>query len=102
VLIEPLAARLPAIYGGNLVFGIPGAIRRYLSGRQFSVADEYGIPHGTVRVNEEGTSYGFASFLRHSGADEGDVLVAEFDLLAGSALLRLGDDELLEEMNPET
>jgi hypothetical protein len=33
------------------VFGIPGAIRHYLAGRQFSVADEYGIPYGTVRVN---------------------------------------------------
>jgi hypothetical protein len=97
-----VAARLPATYGANFVFGIPGAIRHYLIGRQFSVCNEYGIPLGTVRINEEGTSYGFGPFLRHSGADEGDILLAEFDLSAGSALLRLGDDDLLEDISPET
>lgn len=35
------------------------------------------------------------------GADEGDILIAEFDLTKNLALLRLGDDELLEEMSPE-
>jgi hypothetical protein len=97
-----VAARLPAAHGDNLVFGIPGAIRNYLAGRQFSVTDEDGIPHGTVRVNDEGTSYGFGSFLRQRGADEGDILVAEFDLSGGAVLMRLGDDELLEEMSPVT
>jgi hypothetical protein len=84
------------------VLGIPGAIRNYLVGRQFSVTDEDGILHGILRVNDEGTSYGFGSFLRQRGGDEGDILVAEFNLGAGAALLRLGDDELLEEMSPET
>jgi hypothetical protein len=52
-------------------------------------------------VNEEGASYGFSRFLRQRGADEGDILIAEFDLTKSMALLRLGDDELLEEMSPE-
>jgi hypothetical protein len=43
-----------------------------------------GIYHGTVRVNEEGTSYGFGTFLNRRGADEGDILIAEFEL-GGSA-----------------
>jgi hypothetical protein len=30
------------------------------------------------------------------------ILLAEFDLSAGSALLRLGDDDLLEDISPET
>jgi hypothetical protein len=34
-------------------------------------------------------------------ADEGDILIAEFDLAGGVALLRLRDDEILEEMSPE-
>ncbi len=97
-----VAARLPAAHSGNLVFGIPSAIRGYLVGRQFSVTDEDGISHGTVRVNDEGASYGFGSFLRQRGADEGDILIAEFDLGGSAALLRLGNDELLEEMSPET
>jgi hypothetical protein len=97
-----VAARLPAVQSGSLVFGIPGAIRRYLAGREFSVTDEDGISHGTVRVNEEGASYGFGPFLHQRGADEGDILIAEFDLGGSAALLRLGNDELLEEMSPET
>ena len=61
-----------------------------------------GIDHGSMRVNDEGTFYGFGSFLRQRGADEGDILIAEFDLNGSTALLRLGDDELLEEISPET
>jgi hypothetical protein len=97
-----VATRLPPAHAGSLVFGIPGAIKNYLAGRQFSVIDEDGISHGTVRVNDEGTSYGFGTFLRQRGADESDILIAEFDLGGGAALLRLGNDELLEEMSPET
>lgn len=97
-----VAARLPAGLGGTFVLGIPGAIKNYLAGRQFSAVDEDGVSHGSVRVNDAGTSYGFGSFLRQRGADEGDILITEFDLCAGVAVLHLGDDELLEEMSPET
>jgi len=76
-----LAARIPAAHdAAHLVVSVPGPIRPYLSGRRFDVKDEDGISHGTVRVNEEGTSYGFPPFLRQHGADEGDILIAEFDL----------------------
>jgi hypothetical protein len=97
-----VAARLPAAQFGNLVFTLPAAIKSYLADRHFGATDEDGIFHGTIRVNEEGTSYGFGSFLCQRGADEGDILIAEFDLSGGAALLRLGNDELLEEMSPET
>ena len=30
-----------------LVFGMPGAVKSYLAGRQFSATDEDGISHGT-------------------------------------------------------
>jgi hypothetical protein len=81
---------------------MPGAIKRYLAGRQFVAKDDDGIDHGSVRINDEGSSYGFGPFLRQRGADEGDILIAEFDLNGRIALLRLGDDELLEEISPET
>ena len=97
-----LAARIPAAHdAANLVVSVPGPIRRYLSGRRFDAKDEDGVSHGSVRVNDEGASYGFPPFLRQRGADEGDILIAEFDLTKNVALLRLGDDELLEEMSPE-
>jgi hypothetical protein len=97
-----LAARIPAVHdAANLVVNIPGPIRHYLSGRQFDARDEDAVSHGSIRVNDEGASYGFPPFLRQRGADEGDILIAEFDLTKNVALLRLGDDELLEEMSPE-
>jgi hypothetical protein len=97
-----VATRLPAAHSGGFVFGIPGAIKRYVSGRDFSGKDEDGIPRGIIRINDEGASYGFGPFLRQRGADEGDILVTEFNLEHGEALLRLGNDELLEEISPET
>ncbi len=97
-----LAARIPPAHdAANLVVNVPGAIRHYLSGRQFDATDEDGVSHGLVRVNDEGASYGFGPFLRQRGADAGDILIAEFDLAKNVALLRLGDDELLDEMSPE-
>jgi hypothetical protein len=59
------------------------------------------MSHGSIRVNDEGASYGFTRFLQQRGADEGDILIAEFDLTKNMALLRLSDDEILEEMSPE-
>ena len=55
-----------------------------------------------VCLNNEGSSNVFGAFLRQRGADEGDILIAEFDLSGGTALLRLGDDELLDQISPET
>ena len=97
-----VAARLPARHSASFVFGVPGAIRRYLAGRQFTAKDEDEIAYGAIRINDEGTSYGVDRFLRQRGADEGDILIVEFDLGSDVALLRLGNDELLEEMSPET
>lgn len=96
-----VAARLPATHLGSPVLGIPGAIRSYLAGRQFAAKDEDGVSHGTIKINDEGSSYGFGPFLRQRGADEGDILIAEFNLAGDAALLRLGNDELLEEISPE-
>lgn len=97
-----VATRLPPAHSGAVAFGIPGAIKHYIAGRQFNAMDDDGISHGTVRINDEGMSYGFGPFLRQRGADEGDILIAEFNLGGSTALLRLGNDELLEEISPET
>jgi hypothetical protein len=96
-----VAARLRAAHLGTPVFGIPGPICNYLAGRQFIAKDEDGVTHGTIKINDEGSSYGFGPFLRQRGADEGDILIAEFNLAGDAAMLRLGNDELLEEMSPE-
>lgn len=98
-----LGARIPAAHdAAAMIVSIPGAIRRYVAGRDFQAKDEDGIVHGSIRVNEEGSSWGFGRFLRQRGADQGDILVTEFDLAKNIAVLRLGDDQMLEELSPES
>lgn len=97
-----LGARIPAAHdAAAMVVGIPGATRHYVAGREFVAKDEDGVVHGSIRINDEGSSWGFGRFLRQRGADQGDILVVEFDLAKNVAALRLGDDELLEELSPE-
>ena len=91
-----MAVRLPASYQAG-VFGIPSAIQRYVEGRDFAARSEDGSLCGTIRVGEEGTSWGFGPFLSRNGADEDDILVADFDLANDAVTLRLGSDDLLEE-----
>lgn len=92
-----VAARLQG-HTTNLVIGIPGGVKRYLSGRQFAAVADDGGSEGTIGVTEDGAAYGFNRFLARSGADAGDFLVIEFDLADSSAMVRLGGDELLAAM----
>ncbi len=91
-----VAWKLPAAVTG-LVLGIPGPVRRYLSNRNFpAIAKEVGRTFGQVSINEGGSSYGYGSFLRYEGADEGDTLLAEFDLTKSDVRLSIADGSLLE------
>ena len=49
---------------------------------------------------EDGQVWGYSPFLARSGADEGDILIVEFDLTANTAILQLGDNEIQEKLNP--
>lgn len=89
------AARLPSIFS-NFVFGIPSAIKEYVSARDFAAVDESGNPCGKIAVTSDGVSYGYGSFLRRRGGDQDDILVVEFDLVELKAVLELGDENLLE------
>ncbi len=68
----------------------------------FEAVSERGVPCGRVSVYEQGSSGGYATFLTRSGADEGDVLFAHFDLVEGTVRLSLGDDLEPDLMTPET
>jgi Sigma-70, region 4 len=94
-----LAARLPED-PSHFVLGIPSAIRRFVVGREFPATDENGVTAGTVRVNAEGTSYGYRPFLVRGGADADDILLITFQLTAAVSTLRLIDDEELEAISP--
>jgi hypothetical protein len=95
-----LAARLPEL-PSHFVLGIPSTIRRFVAGREFPATDEHGLALGTVRVNAEGSSYGYGPFLARRGADADDILFVSFRLAAGAASMRLIDDEELEAISPD-
>jgi Sigma-70, region 4 len=80
------------------VLSVPGAVRRYLCNRTFAAINkDVGKNIGQASVNEAGTSYGYGPFLRHAGADEGDTLLAEFDLAKAEVYLSMVDSIVLEE-----
>lgn len=96
-----VAVRLPELKSlAAFTFGMPAPIRRLVADREFPASSESGILSGVVRVNADGISWGYGSFLGRSGADEDDILIVEFDLAEGTAILRLGDDEVLDKLNP--
>ncbi len=70
---------------GSLVVGLPGAVKRYLLGRDFAAILPDGTRTGTVRVDDEGTSWGYGPALRRSGARDGELMLLDFDL-AGSTV----------------
>ena len=92
-----LASRLPYNLA-SVVIGVPGPLRRYLEGRSFAASERTtGQSCGSISINAEGTSYGYAPFIRRSGADALDVLYSEFDLQRDTVQLSLADENVLEE-----
>lgn len=91
-----IAWRLPEVRS-NLVFGVPGAIRRYLSDRKFAATAsslERELSH--ISINESGSAYGWSPILRHIGADSGDIALVEFDLTKSVVKVCLADEAILE------
>ena len=95
-----IASRLPASLSGYILY-VPAAIRRLLVSGDYESQSDSGAPCGTVKISDSGTTWGYAPYLSQHGADEGDILIVEFDLLTKKATLRLGDDELLQEYAPD-
>ena len=91
-----IAARLP-YNKANVVIGIPGDIKRFLSARKFAAVDRASRSTcGQISINDTGTSFGYGHFLRLAGADPDDVLLAEFDLANDRVDLGLTDGSILE------
>jgi hypothetical protein len=96
-----IGVRLPDLTSlAAFTHGVPAVIRLFIAGRELPAFSENGASSGIVRVNQKGVSWGYGPFLARSGADEGDIFIVEFDLAERTALLRLGDEEDLEELDP--
>ena len=72
-----------------MVTSVGKALKPYLAGRDFRAFDAAGDAAGSVRWDENGTSWGYSTFLQTQAATEGDVLAAEFDLSASKVVLEL-------------
>jgi len=94
-----LAARLPEL-PSKFALGIPSTIRRFVAGHEFPAVDELGLTAGVLRINAEGTSYGYGQFLARCGADRDDLLLITFRLTEERATLRLVSDEEFEDLSP--
>mgnify|MGYP001490760345 CR=1 FL=1 len=83
----------PAIDQG--VLGIPSGVRRELHGRYRILGVE--SEPGEVAVDRTSV-WRLGGLLRRVGAEVGDALLLQFDLGPRTCVVRLGDDELLDEV----
>ncbi len=81
----------------SMVVGIPPSLKDYIGDRSFRATLGDGSSCGTLTSKEQGTLYGFYTFARAAGLDEGDVVRMTFDLLTSTVTLDIVDEEALEE-----
>jgi hypothetical protein len=77
----------------SLVVGLPNPARPYLSGRSFEVRLPSGERGGKVRIDDGGTSWGYGPALTRLGADEGDLIFADFDLASKVVVISLATSD---------
>jgi hypothetical protein len=73
----------------GLVIAVPRAYVRLLASLTFTALNPLGEVVGQVRFNDTGTSWGYSPFLQAAGAEEGDVVIADFDLSSRTCRLSL-------------
>jgi hypothetical protein len=95
-----VAIRVPAGFETKN-YWLPSSINRYLDGRDYEAITAEGRPCGTVKIYRQGQSVGYSRFLRMAGADEGDLLLATFNLGASSVVLEIIEEDELEELSPQ-
>ena len=83
-----VAVRIPD-YEHQLVFGVPADIKKLLIDKKFNAVDEQNVGCGSIVVNQQGSSYGYDSFLNRKCIDEDDILLIEFDLVGHTCVLTL-------------
>jgi hypothetical protein len=79
----------------NFVVGVPGSLQRFLRNTQFQIFTDQNNLCGTMTSSEEGVLYGFNKHLKEAGAEEGDILIFEFNLAKNAVSFKIGDVELL-------
>lgn len=80
----------------SATFGVPSEVHRYIAENKFrAVGKRSGRESGQIVITDYGSSYGYGPYLRYAGAEEGDVLIAEFDLAQSVVHLSISAAESL-------
>jgi hypothetical protein len=77
------------VAGWTLVVSVPRALQPYVENRVFEAVDAHDRQVGRVKWDSKGTSWGYSMFLQALNATEGDVLIADFNLVASKVVLAL-------------
>jgi hypothetical protein len=77
------------------VFTVPAAMKRFLEGEFVLKANDASCI-GTV-VSKESGAWGLGPFFSRRGGEPGDHLLILFDLTIQEAIVRIGDDSVLDE-----
>lgn len=93
-----MSAKLPE-FRQSLVLGVPSKIKRYVSGKTYLATDEAGKSCGNIYVNDNGSVYGFANYLRRKGADKGDIMIIKYDIVNNIVTLSVVSEEMSIEQN---
>jgi len=88
-----MAYELPAASAHSGVLTVSAELRNVASG-EFSMTTEDQRPVGTLVVRGQ-SMWGLSPFFRRSGVEEGDYVLLILDLVARSATVAAGTDELL-------
>jgi hypothetical protein len=93
-----VSVAVPSYLSGSFVFGVPGGVKKYLTGHRFVARDDSGREYGNVTVADGGNVHGAGRLLLRKGADAGDVMLCRFNLAENTVLITVGGDELTEEL----
>ncbi|MFI5386747.1 MAG: DNA-directed RNA polymerase subunit alpha C-terminal domain-containing protein [Fimbriimonadales bacterium] len=78
------------------VVTVPVAMKQFISG-DFTLKAEDGIVVGKL-VCRQNSAWGLGPFFRRRGAEAGDYLVVVFDLAHREAIVRVGDETLIDDL----
>ena len=80
----------------NGVVTVPAAMKQFICG-DFKLKAEDGVVVGNL-VCRESSAWGLGPFFRRRGAEAGDHLVVVFDLAHREAIVRVGDETLIDDL----
>jgi len=94
-----IAHRLSSAMIRSGVFAVPASMRKFLQGT-FSLRTADGALIGNLNIKDS-SGWSLGSFFRRRGGETGDYLVLVFHLTKRQVVIHIGDQDLLDDFQPE-